>query len=511
VDERTALKRAICEAPGDDAPRLVFADWLHDHGEGDWAELIRVQVELARLEERGQERRRLFTISYDDEPGDFPAPDVLRAFDPDAARWVELLPRSYELEADLKDRLRAEFPAPDGAEWREGRNCRRGSPHTLHVTSVPRFLRSAGEARGASPVQGLAFPNWPSKLPRSWAADLAATGLLGSLEEISSYNSAPARDVRALLHRPELAGLRSLYLAPETDPQGALEAVARAHNLVGLRSLRVSTHTAGGSADAVAAGLFGNPALRGLRRVDWSLGHAGNDKLRFLGALASAGWDQLGELSIWEGSIFDQELWRAMARGDGLPALRSLGISGGLETRSVEALLTSPTLRRLTTLWLDQADCRDLNAARLRDATSWPPLQSLELYMGELSAGGVRALVSWPGFTGLWRLAVTESPWGQGIKALADTPPSASLRTLVLRDCGLGPSDVQALAAAPLLGSLLGLDLGKGRISRQGAIALASSPHLDNLAVLSVDREGAGAGWRRLVERFGARLRDASA
>src|SRR5262249_54258369 len=49
--EETALLACIREAPEDDAPRLVLADWLEDHGRPEHAELIRVQCQLARLPE----------------------------------------------------------------------------------------------------------------------------------------------------------------------------------------------------------------------------------------------------------------------------------------------------------------------------------------------------------------------------------------------------------------------------------------------------------------------------
>ena len=44
-----ALLRAAAAAPDDDAPRLVYADWLDEHGDAARAEFIRVQVELAAL------------------------------------------------------------------------------------------------------------------------------------------------------------------------------------------------------------------------------------------------------------------------------------------------------------------------------------------------------------------------------------------------------------------------------------------------------------------------------
>ena len=49
----------ICEHPEDDTPRLVFADWLDDHGDQARAEFIRLQVELARLDEWSDTRALL--------------------------------------------------------------------------------------------------------------------------------------------------------------------------------------------------------------------------------------------------------------------------------------------------------------------------------------------------------------------------------------------------------------------------------------------------------------------
>jgi uncharacterized protein (TIGR02996 family) len=44
----------ILENPDEDAPRLLFADWLAEHGRPAHAELIRTQCELARLPQRSQ-------------------------------------------------------------------------------------------------------------------------------------------------------------------------------------------------------------------------------------------------------------------------------------------------------------------------------------------------------------------------------------------------------------------------------------------------------------------------
>src|SRR5215813_9242328 len=54
-----AFLASILETPDDDVPRLIYADWLEEHGEPDRAALIRIQIELARLPERAGDRRAL--------------------------------------------------------------------------------------------------------------------------------------------------------------------------------------------------------------------------------------------------------------------------------------------------------------------------------------------------------------------------------------------------------------------------------------------------------------------
>src|SRR5262245_31911453 len=47
MSDRAALFQAVLDSPGDDAPRLVFADWLDENGEPERAEVIRLQIEAA--------------------------------------------------------------------------------------------------------------------------------------------------------------------------------------------------------------------------------------------------------------------------------------------------------------------------------------------------------------------------------------------------------------------------------------------------------------------------------
>ncbi|QDU23058.1 TIGR02996 domain-containing protein [Urbifossiella limnaea] len=48
MTDEPALLAAIADRPADDTPRLVYADWLDDHGDSDRAEFIRLNVEIDR-------------------------------------------------------------------------------------------------------------------------------------------------------------------------------------------------------------------------------------------------------------------------------------------------------------------------------------------------------------------------------------------------------------------------------------------------------------------------------
>ena len=86
-----AFLRAIREEPKNDEIRLVFADWLEEHGHSDRAAFIRLELRLVEMEDRLQE----LWDEYEDED-----------------EWAELQDRLQELQdedederAELQDRL----------------------------------------------------------------------------------------------------------------------------------------------------------------------------------------------------------------------------------------------------------------------------------------------------------------------------------------------------------------------------------------------------------------------
>src|SRR5688500_15526834 len=49
MTEGDSVYRAVLDNPEDDAPRLVYADWLDEHGRPERAEFIRVQCAMDRV------------------------------------------------------------------------------------------------------------------------------------------------------------------------------------------------------------------------------------------------------------------------------------------------------------------------------------------------------------------------------------------------------------------------------------------------------------------------------
>lgn len=97
MSTRAELLRTIIDDPESDTPRLVFADWLDEHGEPERAEFIRVQIELARIDSEGGkefakyglESVKSITINAATESLRYREKELLR---PNANRWADHLP-----------------------------------------------------------------------------------------------------------------------------------------------------------------------------------------------------------------------------------------------------------------------------------------------------------------------------------------------------------------------------------------------------------------------------------
>jgi uncharacterized protein (TIGR02996 family) len=243
--------RAILERPDDDLPRLIYADWLDEHGDPARAEFIRTQIELARLPKDDSRRPTLQVRS-----------DELQ--DASAARWVG---RGYD--RALRWHFRRGFVHGVVVDLRVLADL----AYLILQHQTIRTLRTIHDGRrptfgSDTPMQRLA--------PRPHLAFLTHVRLagnrLGDVEvcefvEAQHLTNLRVLDLRgnrltdvtmiALQHAENLAGLRRLDLRyNDVGPRG-VGALAASETLRGLKELRVR------AAD------LGEDGLEALRAAPW--------------------------------------------------------------------------------------------------------------------------------------------------------------------------------------------------------------------------------------------------
>ena len=327
----------IVTHPDDDVPRLVFADWLDDHGEPERAEFIRLQVGAAR--ERAEERRRAFDKRQD------------------------------ELLMSHEGAWRSALPVLEGVTWE---NFSRGFVEAVFVESPEVFLRQAAALFAAAPVRLLRI----GQVDAAGARALARSPYLGRLSELNLGNTPDLgrAGVAALAASPYLGNLTALLLHYSDLGDEAIACLADSPHLAGLLELYLSGNELGNDG-AVALGRSANlPRLTDLDLRDNQVGDAGARALGLDGR-----HDQLGTLWLVNNRIaaegaevlaFTAELPRlerlylnynpigdagavAFADSPRSAGLRELDLRNcGIRDSGGRALAASPHFDRLEMLWL---------------------------------------------------------------------------------------------------------------------------------------------------------------
>ncbi len=352
MDERQRFLRAI-EAEPDDAPRLVFADWLEDHGDADRGRFIRLQCEHHRLKEatpRGE-----------------------------PARLRQLM---QEIDG-LLERHREEWTAGLPA-WARKEGFERGFLHVWNLTGK-QFLEGAGLVRAVAPLDTLFL-----RLLKGREGAVFASEHLGGLSRLW-VQEAQLTDagVRALTSSPHLGRVRKLGLArttlgPSEDvnrlTDASAVALAEADNLPALTDLELSGYR--------------KITVAGARAIVTSARRAGLTAL---------------DLSGGAGGPPVAALFRDRAcRLRGLERLHLNDLKLG--EAGAEALAGAAALRPLRVLWLTQNKIGDRGAAHLAASPHFTELTELDLWKNGLSDAGVRALLASPALRGVRELELGENP-----------------------------------------------------------------------------------------------------
>jgi len=126
------------------------------------------------------------------------------------------------------------------------------------------------------------------------------------------------------------------------------------------------------------------------------------------------------------------------------------------------------------------------------------PIEDVTVVRSQITARGVRGIMAGKNTSGLQSLHLTGNPLGEeGLRALAESPRLAQLKSLVIQDVGATAAGVQALAASPhfRVGSVA---MGFQAIGDAGAEALAGATMVNSLRLESA--QIGGRGGRALIE-----------
>jgi uncharacterized protein (TIGR02996 family) len=308
--DEEALLQAVVAEPDSDVPRLVYADWLEEHGDEPRAAFIRVQCALADL---GRAARR--------RPG-----KVLTGPFLDFA-WLARVgasaePRRRELEEREKELLLSHgeaWVAPFRGLALAGL-FERGFLVDVDVT-VPTFWEHGGTLLARLPLELVTFVG-------------------GEVE------------VAELIDCPHLEGLRGLSLWGDELSDDGLATLASCTRLTRLRELYLSTNDF--TAEGVLA-LTGAPFLSALGYLSLQDNIIADEGLRLL---AGCDFPELRTLELAENEIGDEGV-RALAASPRLPQLTSLGlVSNPISDAGFQALAESPYLANLADLHLGAGQAR---------------------------------------------------------------------------------------------------------------------------------------------------------
>jgi uncharacterized protein (TIGR02996 family) len=402
VDEREALQRAVAAAPDDDLPRLVFADWVEEHGETDYAAFVRAQVELA----------------------------TTPPWEPFAVHCKHYA-AEYVTGAPWWDAL----PAVDGygLEWHPEYAFRRGFGRSLIVRDMATLFAAAPRLFELAPVDQLHLPtatldDWRRFVAQPWLSRVTSLHFYGTRtpiepvrelcasppallsELVFEASSRPGMPVliEGLMRSPLGRQLRSLELrAGPEDPTDLLYAIGSSDSAPRLE--RLALVTIGGRSDW-SERLFLSPALQELTSVELVNTPGVDFPFVYLTRPAITRLRASGcQISSWRlrGLIIS-----AWAKG-----LQSLDLSRNpMDEQSL--LRFDARFRKLRSLNLRQTGLSDGRLQTgLTEARFWPKLVELDLRDNQLTDASVRHFLAAPVPPDLVALLLTGNPISDDMRA----------------------------------------------------------------------------------------------
>ena len=495
-----ALLKAIAASPHDDAPRLVYADWLDEYAAelskkerestAARAEIIRVQCELARLADEDCDSRWVYEYlnSHSDEANACVDWSVV---DTGIARRMELQVRANQLSASYSDTWRtAETPEIEGVSFYLHRGFWTDVSLYQRGPKVGDILKIIRQQPNLIPLRLLYCER---QLTAQDAGQLARSAWFSHLSFFSGGLERPF--FSTLGKSPIAAGVRGVFLQPDGD---RVTLPFSQKSWSGLRELQVMMHGEQGHLTSIEQ-LARAKHLAEIHTISIDLD--GWSWLDTAHALAGGVWKNLRRLH-YEAFLVGDSHANAIAKGTAMSELRYLHLGREVGSYGATAVLKSATLKKLVVLVLRGNEPGTLDAAALGKANR-PNLRVLDLPVS--SKADLLALAKSPITHNLQILKPGTGIADGATKAFFRAMRMPQLTMLSLAgNSGIGAETAEAIASCDQLANLQALNLMWTKIGNAGAKALAKSKHLNKLRHLDVSQAGvAAAGLAALRKRFG--------
>jgi uncharacterized protein (TIGR02996 family) len=379
MSDSAAFLAAIREAPEDDAPRLIYADWLDEYDQPERAEFIRLQCSLARK------------ARFD--PGRLPLEkreqEILAKHAADWSRPVSAIARDLEYHRGFVDSV---------------------------AVGARKFLTHGAELFALEPIRHVKLFRLGSS--QVSAADLVKCDLLPRIRGLTLQGNLEANELRILIKAPGLRQLTALSLEGTHRGEGLEPLLAGC--LPKLESLVLDAEMP----------ILSIAQVEKLAKAKWasSLKHLDlqyhNLKVGGVQALAASrclrGLTSLNLKHCSAGLGGTQ----ALAETSNLPNLTTLDLrSNRLTDSAAQAIAASTKLPALTELFLGMNEIGPEGVIALAKWPGLARLRFLHLYSNAIGDEGACALAASPHVANLWCLDVTETGIGpKGSQALAESP-----------------------------------------------------------------------------------------
>lgn len=422
--EAEAFLQRVRAYPDEDAPRLIYADWLEEQGATgapNWSRkralFIRVQIALAKL--------------TDESDSDETHVSAKERVEREAARQ-KLLGHLTVLQADLLSAYGSDWTLPFRG-LATGHRFRRGFVEEVNVVAL-QWIRHAPELFAAGPVRHVHLLDLGSNLPLAFQVPYLSR--LVALTVFGQHASLPL--ARAVAGSPHLAGLRHLYLGRNRFEDKSADHLATSSILGNLEELDLSDNEIG---ETGARSLATSAHLSSVRYLELS-----NNRLGPTGAEALAGSERLASLHKLglAGNEIGVARLHTINRAHDLLRVPVLDLSSnGLGPGGLAVVLTKstplnePGAVRIADLNLGQNDLGNEGARVLAACPLLANLKVLRLSNCGIGDDGARALAESPHLNNLTTLDLGYNPIGDaGLRPFLRTTQMRALRRLVTPHAG---------------------------------------------------------------------------